>query len=287
MTDDQFPRDVDDDVDPEDLALVEQLLGDLAFLRPEGAPAGSSASAEPMPDWAWTRISDALAAEHAEPRRPSRLARWGGGLVAASVAVVAIAVGVTAFQGDDGSLVATDALPTSFDVAADDAGAAPALAQEAGPSPVAALPTAPAKMSFAGMVPPALRVLNSDTDYTASDLRSQVSTVMDSEGLTPTVAPREMAAAPEEIAMSGGWSDGFMASARSLRDCVTKLTHEKASTALMVDRSTFEGIDAGVIVAPEYVSAGERSEPLWQTMEIWVVDPNCEIRMAMRFSVSR
>ncbi len=103
MTDQQYPRSTDDEADPEVLAAVQRALADLTFLRPdEGAPDASPAP-EPMPDWAWARISSALSTEaaHAEPsaRHPrSRLVRWGGGLVAASVAVLAVGLGVQVFS---------------------------------------------------------------------------------------------------------------------------------------------------------------------------------------------
>ena len=93
-----------------DTAFVTDALAGLAFLRLDsyGSPAGPDVA--PMPDWAWARMTTVLAAEQAgaSPRRPSRLARWGGGLVAASVAVVAVGVGVTAFQdsGSGGAVVA-------------------------------------------------------------------------------------------------------------------------------------------------------------------------------------
>ena len=36
MADENYPRDVDDQVDPDDLAAVEQALAGLDFLRPDG-----------------------------------------------------------------------------------------------------------------------------------------------------------------------------------------------------------------------------------------------------------
>ena len=106
MADQHYPRDVDDE--GTDDTHVREALRDLSFLRPDD-PVGT----DPMPDWAWARITTALAAEQhgTDSRRPSRLARWGGGLVAASVAVVAVGVGVTAFQdsGSGGAVVAGSA----------------------------------------------------------------------------------------------------------------------------------------------------------------------------------
>ena len=261
MADENYPRDVDDQVDPADLAAVEQALAGLDFLRPD-APAPT----EPMPDWAWDRLSTALAAETARAADPrssgrSRLARWGGGLVAASVAVVAVGVGVTAFQGSGsggGAVVAGDAAVPAASVAA--------LVAEAGPE----------RLAFAG-ISPAQMLVDSDTAYTADGLRTQVRSVLTSFGVGDEQQAKQMmtADAPVEIEAAGVPATGFLSSEESLRDCITKLTQDADATALMVDRSTYEGQDAGVVVAPEdeaLASAPDMSELL-----VWVVDEDCDI----------
>lgn len=283
------PRDVDDDIDPADLDRVTRALHDLDFLRPDVA-------AEPMPDWVWHRITDSLAAElPAGPaRRPSRLLRWGGGLVAASVAVLAVGVAVTAFQNDGsgGAVVAGDAVPTSqqkVDTAEEDsAGVAEAVAA---PEALAA----PAMMSFAGMVPPALRLVDSKTDYTPSALSTQVSEVLQAFDAMPSPAEAASEPAPDEVPMPDAPADGFLSSPESLRDCITKLTAEEDSTALIVDRSTFEGQDAGVVVAADPVAeaaATEASDPetaalAATNLEVWVIDRDCDVRMKISLRVMR
>jgi hypothetical protein len=270
MADDDYLRDLDDDVDPADLAAVQQALAGLAFLRPvePGSPTTGTEPAEPvepMPDWAWERISTALAAETARAAGAatsgrSRLARWGGGLVAASVAVLAVGVGVTAFQGSGSgdAVVAGDAAAPAASVAA--------LSAEAGPE----------RLAFAGIAP-AQMLVDSDTDYTAAGLRSQVRSVLSSFGVGDEQQAKQMmtADAPVEIETAAVPTTGFLSSEESLRDCITKLTQDAEATALMVDRSTYEGQDAGVVVAPE--TAPATSVPDVSELQVWVVDEDCDI----------
>lgn len=290
MTDEQYPRSVDDDADPEALAAVQRALADLTFLRPD---AEDGIAATPMPDGVWERISAALAAEGApaatsRPAGSSRLLRWGGGLAAASVAVVAVGVGVTAFQGS-GAIVAGDApvataaaelAPLAETAPEADSADGVEAADEAAPAALAA----PRQFSFAGMVPPALSLVDSRTDYQPAALQGQVTRLLERVGFTPKQAmptPSEAMDLPEDVPATG-----FTSSPRSLRDCITKLTEQEDSTALMVDRSTFEGQDAGIVVAPDYdVPAAQ--EPDMSMIEVWVVDPDCDVTMKIRFRMGR
>ncbi len=261
MADENYPRDLDDEVDPADLAAVEQALAGLDFLRPDGP-----APDEPMPEWAWDRLSTALAAETARASGTassgrSRLARWGGGLVAASVAVVAVGVAVTAFQGDGsggGAVVAGDAGAPAASVAA--------LSAEAGPE----------RLAFAG-ISPAQMLVDSDTDYTATGLQTQVRQVLSAFGVGDQEQAKEAMAAdaPVEVEAAAVPPSGFLASDESLRDCITKLTADANATALLVDRSTYEGRDAGVVVVPE--EAPVASAPSMDQLLVWVVDEDCDI----------
>lgn len=280
MADQHYPRDVDDE--GIDDTHVREALRDLPFLRPDD-PSGSDASTsepftiEPMPDWAWARISTALAAEQSagSRHRPSRLVRWGGGLVAASVAVVAVGIGVTAFQGSGsgGAVVAGGEA---------DAAAPSAAAFEAA-APLTKDLAASRELSFASMVPPVFRLVDSDTAYTAAGLKDQVEDVLTSNGMPASAAGVEqaMAGSPAPVVMSDVPADGFTRSAESLRDCVTKLTREEGSTALLVDRSTFEGAAAGVVVAPE------AADPPMDELEVMVVDPDCNLIMKVWIGLTR
>jgi hypothetical protein len=57
---------------------------------------------------------------------------------------------------------------------------------------------------------------------------------------------------------------GFTADLGALRDCITGIMHSSGSTALIVDRATFDGGDAGIVIVPQ---AGEVS--------VWIVGPAC------------
>lgn len=263
MADESYPREVDEQVDPDDLAAVQRALAGLVFLRPD-----PDASDEPMPDWAWDRLRTALAAETARATDPrssgrSRLARWGGGLVAASIAVVAVGVGVTTFQGSGsgGAVVA--------DEAAARAASAAALVAESGPEALALAGISPAQM-----------LVDSDTAYTAEGLRTQVRSVLTAFGVGDTQQAKQLMTgdAPGQVEAAGVPSTGFLSSEESLRDCITKLTQDADATALMVDWSAYEGQDAGVVVAPEDESLA--SPPDMSALRVWVVDEDCDVLVA-------
>lgn len=265
------PRDIDADVDPAALAEVQHLLGDLDFLRPDAV--------EPiaMPDAVWDRLSGVLAAQQAAPvstgrTRPSRAVRWAGGLVAASVAVLAVGVAVTAFQGNGsgGAVVAGDAPATAV---AQELGAADSAAGAA-PETASELLSSPKTLSFAGLAPTQMLV-DSDTAYTSTGLRSQVRSVLNAFGIADKREAESVMSAPAMTDMEAMPMRGFMATEQTLRDCIETLTKDAEATALMVDKATFEGQDAGVVVAPTEPPAA--SQPDLGLLQVWVVDQDCDI----------
>lgn len=291
---------------------VWQRLQQALAAEPAVSPPATPAIPTPAPA---TPAADALGATDgpsAEPevaevvpmrRQPSRAARWAGGLVAASVAVVAVGFGVTTFQGGGGGAVvagdapapntAAEALTAAPEAKAGAASADPSALALAAPSTDPSTPTAesgtsyldgPETMTFAGMAPPVLRLVQSDTAYTEDGLRGQVSDVLDEIGLSEPEAVVEAVTDPEpEVEVPAEAMGGFAATESALRDCITKLTSETSSTALMVDMATFEGREAGVVVAPEYpMSSPEPSAPMTTTLEVWVVDPECDVTMKIR-----
>ncbi|MBI1349588.1 MAG: hypothetical protein GC156_00545 [Actinomycetales bacterium] len=295
MSEEQFPRSADDDVDPEALAAVQRALGDLAFLRPDdGDPASTT---EPMPPWVWDRISAALAEAHdpqptGTPHRRSRLSRWGGGLIAASVAVLAVGVAVTAFRGTSGTVVAGEAPAADAGAAvmADSAAVESAPQQEAvagAPAPSPRMLAGPRSLSFAG-IPPIRKILGTSTDYSPSAMEGQVTATLEQAGVLPASdmpSPEPTVEVPTELSASAQQT-GLLQSAQALRDCVTRLTHKGTSTALVLDQSTFKGQPASIIVSPDYDVPAAQA-PDMSLIEVWVVDPDCNITWGMSFRMSR
>jgi hypothetical protein len=281
---------------------VQASLNGAPHLRPD------SELPDVMPDWVWDRLSATLAAEAAAraaethdnvvllgaagtgagtaattatstPRSESHPFRWVGGLVAASVAILAITVGVqvTGGSSSSGDLVAGEAvrsIPTSLaKIPSPAAGAA-----ELGAAPLAdtsAAAEAPAPTTDQ----PAKMVIDSNTQYTEAGLTGQVTTLLDRIDVH---SAREAALMPPKP-IAWPVEDGFTASWSSLRDCLSWLAKSPRAQALVVDRGTFEGAEAGVIVIPaDQVDADVTPPPTATvesslgTMDVWVVDPACQ-----------
>lgn len=284
------------ELDPADLAVVARALDTVSFLRPPGDQASpgtdeTDIDADPMPLWVWERLHTALAAESAgqsaghERGRgfAGRTRRWTGGLVAASLAVVAVGVALTVLRPGGGQILATVAEPTAAaKVAAASAFAAPADA---------AADTASAAEAAVGggePAPAARMVLDSHTDYRPASLRDQVTTMVKTAGFS--TLREAQTKQPPVPAMPV--ADGFTTSWQRLRDCVTWLTQSEEGQALVVDRGTFAGADAGVVVAPSDPTRTDptRTDPSTGTapaptaslatptgtFDVWVVDPQCD-----------
>lgn len=350
MTDDQSPPEFSSDTfssdessfddasaaerfDAEPFDDVTAALADLPFLRPDQAPAAP----EEMPAPVWDRLAAALDAEaaaravdahenvlafptaaaaaapvaDAPPR--SRALRWAGGLVAASVAVVAVGVGVTVLRGggSGGAVVANDA-PTivtasavgksvapqeltagvaeaapgaasPFSAPQADAASEPPTSPSVAAAPADASPSAPQLRSGdTTVVEPvaAKMVMATGTNYVPENLQAQVIDLLDTVGAD---TPAEAAALPVEP--PDAWpvgTGGFTTSMATLRDCITALTQSAKMQALVVDHSTYSGADAGVVVAP----AVYRRDPATPSptasvdtdmgrLDVWVVNPDC------------
>ena len=264
-----------DDPTEAELERVRSLLGELDYLDPTRDPGPAIDATGPMPDWVWDRVTGALAHEAAPTRSGhSRAARWAGGLVAASVALVLVGVGVTAVRSGD------DAAPVPAQLAL------PASDAEAG---------APAALSYAG-IPPMRMVVDSDTSYTMGTLRDQVRTLVSTvPSSLPAISTASLAPAagaapapPSSAASTGadpaatrlldGTVAGFVASDQSLQDCLDSLTDEARTTAFLIDHATFDGRDADVVVAPDPAAATLVDA---KVLEIWVLDPDCTLRLQM------
>lgn len=286
-----------EELDPATLEALQSALGDLDFLRPD-----TPLDEAPMPEWAWDRITAALDEERVTAPVARHWNRWIGGVVAASVAVLAVGVGVTTFSGSDGGEVlvaeapatpavladpapqAVEADPT--DIAAEDslALAAPPEEEEAAESGAGDDLSIPGMLSFAGMVPPAATVVGSRTDYSTPELTTQVADMLSEKGMgMPRMKPEAAQPAIERNVPLLPESAVQMAS-QSLRDCITRLTQLADSTALLVDWSQVDGQTAGVVVVPEYEGSGS-SAPNVEELDVWVIDPECDVRMSVHMSM--
>ncbi len=213
-----------------------------------------------MPPEVWTRLENALEAErvvvplanHRERRaQGSHRARWVAGVAAAA------AVGVV------GGLLVTNTSQA--------------------PAPIAGAEQAPASDSAAMMKssaePPTSRLMASGTDYSATSLGSQITSLFrDKLGVAKAA---DVDAMPRQAiaAMAG---DDFMSDMSSLRTCVQTLAGTPDGHALVVDRGTFHGQPAGLIV----ISTWDHNMPSMVTpsalvatpkgdLAVWIVDPTC------------
>lgn len=211
--------------------------------------------------------------------------KWVGGLVAASVTLLAVGIAVNILSPEESSQVVADAPLRG----APDSGPA-----SSGTSSSAESETSTPQVIQAGFVPPAVTVMSSGTDYTPNNLTSTVTKVLEKVGVR---SPSDYFRVPlQKLAMPK--NDGMTQSEKSLRDCITAITQSDTSQALIVDRATYMGKEAGVIVIPfamfngmdsvpnnpdtpdngERMSLGEkilaRGSDLG-VLDIWVVGPDC------------
>ena len=275
----------DESIDESQFDDIRAVLGDLAFLDPASAPAPV-----PMPEAVWAHLHDALAAEaveragadHADvvvltpTNHPSRTMRWAGGLVAASVAVVAVSLAVGAMRAgsDDPVTVAGGAAITTAPAAT-----AQDRAAELAATPEAATGDTMVAQAVPAVVPAARMVMSSKTDYLPEQLPEQVVSLVKKAGFT--TLEEAMAKVVPQTSMPV--ADGFTASWEALRACLTWLTQSPGTQALIVDRATYAGNDAGVIVAPATVPADDSQtssptvtvESRYGAFDVWVVDADC------------
>ncbi len=265
---------------------------------------GHSLNAEPispMPEDLWEQLQTSISLEAADrigsadsgtsnpevvdismarSQRNSRVmgGRWVGGLVAASVTLFAVGIGVTVFNNSDSNNSGSNG-----DVLVADAPQAESLSS----SPSSNSP----RIVQAGFVPPAVNVMESGTDYRPDNLGTTVMESLKSVGVASTL---DMFKVPF-TKMSPKKADGMTESEIALRNCITAITNSDTSQALLVDRATFMGKDAGIVIIPVVMVEGmnslltpderlEYGSSMLQTqanspdlgvLDIWVVGPNC------------
>lgn len=210
-----------------------------------------SLGAEPLeapPAVVWDRINAALATadmsgDQPRTRRLRALpgGRWTTPLVAASVVGLAVAVGANVIGGfsdpaDQPAVVAgvDPAVESTEDAAfsrtaVDAAAASPQVLQ-------------------AGFIPPARKVMDLSEKLTSSNIAQKVDEVLDSVGVE---VPEDILDMPTEEWQPS--NDGMTSDPQVLRNCVTKVTKVATSQALLVLRANVDGLDAGLVVVPEFM----------------------------------
>ena len=272
--------------------------GEFPELTRDLAAYGQYLDAEPvevMPTSVWEHIATTLSLESADrvvPDSPAALGsdpavleldsyrkhriggKWVGGLVAASVTLLAVGIGVNVLSSD------------TVDQNSVVAGAEAESAQSQG-----ALAAASPQVIQAGFVPPAVQVMESGNDYNSTNLRDNVTLLLSKIGIKK---PMDIFMAPmkDMNSLKMTKATGMTGSLESLRKCLNEITKSESSQAIFVDRATFQGMDAGVIVIPMAMFRGmdalttngdrlkfatelESSGVDLGALDVWVVGPNC------------
>jgi len=209
----------------------------------------------PMPPEVWARLENALEAERVVVplrSRTSHRARWVVGVAAAAAVVV---VG--------GLLVSnTSQAPAPVAGAAD---------QQSAP--------ADSMMVKSDAPMPTSRLMASGTDYTAASLGSQITTLFRDTLGVPKAADIDALSQQPITPLAG---TDVMSDMGSLRTCVQSLSGAPDGHALVVDRGSFAGQPAGMIV----ISTWDHDMPSMITpsalvatpkgdLAVWFVDPTC------------
>ncbi len=276
----------DPSIDVQALDAITATLAGLTFLD-----SSHDVTAEAMPPEVWARLSRALADEAAArsgatagnvvplapraERAEHRSLRWAGGLVAASVVLVALGIAVSTLSlgGGSGEAIMAGDAPVAL-ASSDAAGAADAAAKSAGLAPT------PEAFAAESVAPQAARmVMASNVNYTRAGLTDQVATLLDEVDVHTPEEASLMPVTPVALPIEGGFTQSWEA----LRACLTWLAKSAQAQALVVDRATYEGTDAGVVVAPASQVDPATSPPPTTTLaspmgtlDVWVVKPECQ-----------
>ena len=268
---------------------------------------------EPVPAHVWERITTVLDAEDpawaqtegyvsdvsSAGRRRLPRSRWTTPLIAASVVALGVAVAASVWgpfgepSGD--GVTATVASQTIAEpaVAEEDAAStdvseeAPELAESVEAESLAradsvSVPTP--QVVQAGFIPPAKKVMDLSEDISSAQIADTVDEILTGVGITEPADVLEM---PEETWDAA--TDGMTSDPKVLRDCVTKVTAVETSQALLVLRASVNGIDAGLLVVPEFMvdmnkmlsmNADQMRSmgPDMGVTTIYVVEPTCGMR---------
>ena len=258
---------------------------------------------EPVPAHVWERITTVLDAEDptwaqtegyvsdvsSAGRRRLPRSRWTTPLIAASVVALGVAVGASVWgpfgepSGDGVTATVAEEDPAASDVSAE----APELAESVEAESLAradsvSVPTP--QVVQAGFIAPAKKVMDLGEDISSAQITDTVDEILTGVGITEPADVLEM---PEETWDAA--TDGMTSDPKVLRDCVTKVTAVETSQALLVLRASVNGIDAGLLVVPEFMVDMNKMlsmnadqmrsmSPDMGVTTIYVVEPTCGMR---------
>ena len=230
-------------IDPFDAPLPE-----LAFLGPDSDGSEIGLPDQLMPGDVWQRLAAAIAAEPqlvvsgplatVTAMSPRRRTRWVSGLVAASVAFLALGVVVQAVRTPSPEVVVAEAATKGM--TSDQAGAiqTEATQLESGePNTMAGV---------SGQTMPARHVVASGITYSRSTMQDQIGDLFDRIGVADARAMDSIVQETPANLVEG--NTGFTASVEAIRACIVSLIPPGDLGTVVIDRAKFEQQEVGLIL---------------------------------------
>ena len=226
---------------PEDLdgplfdgPLFDETLAELAFLGPDQVQ-----PAEAMPAAVWDRLSDAIRAEAplvsggplatVLAMSPRRRSRWVSGLVAASVAAIAVGVVVQVVRTPSPEVVVAEA----------GVAGAPAAAE----ADQTKLKTS---LGVSGETMPARQVIASGANYTRTTMQDQIGDLFERIGVADASAMASIIQESPENLIEG--NTGFTAKVETIKACIAALIEPGDVGTVVIDRAMFEQQEIALIL---------------------------------------
>ena len=245
-------------VDPFDAPLPE-----LAFLGPDsggsefGLPNQNYAD-QRMPEEVWNRLAAAIAAEPsvivAGPlatvisMSPRRRTRWVSGLVAASVAFLALGVVVQAVRTPSPEVVVADGATKAL--TSDQAGTTQVEAAQLESAPLESAPLESGALKsmagVSGQTMPARQVVASGITYSRSTMQDQIGDLFDRIGVADARAMESIVQETPANLVEG--NTGFTAKVETISACIASLIPPGDLGTVVIDRAKFEQQEVGLIL---------------------------------------
>jgi len=206
-----------------------------------------------MPGDVWERLAAAIAAEPqlvvsgplatVTAMSPRRRTRWVSGLVAASVALLALGVVVQAVRTPSPEVVVAEAATKGM--TSNQAGATQTEATQVEATQLdSGEPNTMAGVS--GQTMPARHVVASGITYSRSTMQDQIGDLFDRIGVADARAMDSIVQETPENLVEG--NTGFTASVESIRACIAALILPDDLGTVVIDRAKFEQQEVGLIL---------------------------------------